>query len=117
MTFNLVQVEPKVCRGSISSVCTVSTSPILTQSIGTTMLGNNDNHSLIRPELMQHRTPVCRNGSFSAYYSSTESLASCPINSGTEVPVLKTEQQQEEMFERIKAYCAKNPLLFKKMSD
>jgi len=87
-----------VRRGSISSICTVSTRPILTQSVD--MLGNDDNHLLIRPELMQQTIPVCRNRSFCVYYSSTESLVSYLINSGTEVPELKTEQQHEEMFER-----------------
>jgi len=117
VTFNIVQVEPKVRRGSISSICTVSTSPIMTQSVDTPMLGNDDNPLLIRPELMQQRTPLFLTRSSSGIHSSPESLFSFPNNMGAEAPSLKTEQQQEEMFKLIKAHCEINPLLYRKVVE
>jgi len=117
VTFNLVQVEPKVRRNSISSICTVSTSPILTQSLDTSMLANDDNSLLIRPELMQQRTPIFQNGAFGPFYPSSDGLISCRSYLSAETPSPKTEQQQEEMFQLIKAQCAKNPILFKKIVD
>jgi len=117
VTFNLVQVEPKVRRGSISSICTASTSPILSQSLDTSMIANDENSLLIRPELMQQRTAVFQNGSSGAFYPSSEGLISCRSYWSADTPSPKTEQQQEEMFQLIKAQCAKNPILFQKIVD
>jgi len=117
VTFNLVQVEPQVRRGSVSSICTVSTSPIMAQSLDTPMLWNDENPLVIRPELLQQRTPVFRSHSSTAFYSPTEGLPSNRCYMVTETPSPKNEKQQEEMFQLIKAQCAKNPLLFKKIVD
>jgi len=114
VTFNLVQVESKVRRGSISSIRTVSTSPIMAYSVDTPMLGSDDNPLLIRPELLQQRKPVFTPR---GVYSANERFLSTPkkLPPGTFSP--KTEKQQEEMFRLIKAHCAKNPSLFQKVVD
>jgi len=114
VTFNLVQVESKVRRGSISSIRTVSTSPIMAYSVDTPMLGSDDNPLLIRPELMQQRKPVFTPR---GVYSATERFLSTPKNLPSVTFSPKSEQQQEEMFQLIKAHCAKNPKLFKKVVE
>jgi len=117
VTFNLVQVEPQARRSSMSSIGTASTSPILAQSLDTPMFWNDENPYVIPPELMQQRTPIFRSQPSSAFYSSTDGLPSNQLLMGREIPRPKNEKQQEEMFQLIKALCANNPFLFKRIVD
>jgi len=116
--FNIVQVEPKVRRSSISSVRTVSTSPVVTSSVDTPMHGVDDNPLRIRPELLQQRAPLFfplyPNGH---YLPTTENMQPNFDSFGLGVPSVKSEQQQEELFELIKAQCSANPILFNKVVD
>jgi len=115
--FNIVQVEPKVRRNSISSVRTVSTSPIVASSVDTSMLGGDDSPLFIRPELLQ-RAPVFLHPYSNGHYcSTTDNMQSNFGNFWFGVPSEKNEEQQEEMFELIKTQCSNNPILFKKVVD
>lgn len=111
VTFKLIEVDPKVRRNSISSICTVSTSPLFGYSIDASNVGSDDNPMLIRSELLKDRRPTI------GRHSHTDSFQ---INSNIlDLGVLceKSVQQQEEMFELIKSYCLKNPVLFNKVVD
>lgn len=108
VTFNFVQVEPKVRRNSLSSVCTVSTGPIYAQSIDS-MFGSDDNSLLIRPELRKNIVL----GRPSDMYCRAENLQSTSNYFGVGL----ASSSEDEMFEQIKAYCAKNPILFQKVVD
>jgi len=115
--FNIVQVEPKR-RNSICSVRTVSTSPILTQSIDTPMVGGDDNPVPILPELLHQRAPVFVHLQPKGQHSSTnDSFHSQSSNFGLGIPSVMSVQQQEEIFQLIKRHCANSPLLFKKIVD
>jgi len=117
VTFNLVQVEPKVRRNSISSVRTVSTSPIAVHPLDTPMLGSDENLLLTRAELLQQRAPTYVAQSTSGCYTPVDGLRSNTNSVGMNIAGIISDQQQEEMFEIIKAHCSKNPLLFKKVVD
>jgi len=116
--FKIVQVKSKIHRNSMSSVRTVSTSPVVTNSVDAPMLGGDDNFLLIRPELLQKRTPspvhLHSNGQYS---STTDSFQSSYGNFQPGVPSVKRELQQKEMFELIKTYCSNSPSLFKKLVE
>jgi len=117
VTFNIVQVEPKVRRNSIGSVRTFSTSPIAAHSSNTPMLGREENLFLNRAELLQQTTPAYLGDSSTGCFSpagSFQSTLNSLVLSGLSVT---SDQQQEDMFEVIKAHCSKNPLLFKKVID
>jgi len=121
VTFNLVQVEPNSRRNSLSSVCTVSTSPIVPYSTDKAMLGSDENPMRIRPELLQQRTPVrtpvLLDTAASKRYSATKSLQSSSNNLGIRCSGVSSNQQHDEMFEMIKAQCSKNAILFKMVVD
>jgi len=118
VTFNFVQVEPKVRRNSSSSVRTVSTSPIQLAPLDTPMLGSDGNLLLNRAELLHQRTPpVLLSDSTSGCFSSLDGLRSNSNSAGLNVAGIISDQQQDEMFEVIKAHCSKNPLLFRRVVD
>jgi len=122
--FNLVQVEPSSRRNSLSSVCTVSTSPIVPYSKDKPIAGSDENHMRIRPELLQQRTPVrtpVRRPAFldtpsSKSYSATKSLQSSSNNMSISALGVNSTQH-DEMYEMIKAQCLKNPMLLKMVVD
>jgi len=124
VTFNLVQVEPDSRRNSLSSVCTVSTSPIMPYPIDASTIGSDENPMRIRTELLQPRRPIFLNRSSTGHFSPTVSLQSNNISVGAPIfnsdqshPIFKSDQSHEEIFELIKAQCLKNALLFKKVVD
>jgi len=117
VTFNLVAVEPKVRRSSISSVRTVSTSPSATQPVDTPMQGYEDIPMLSGSELPVQRGSVFLSSTSNGHYSPSGSLQSSAAIFGLGSPIAKSEQQQEEIFQLIKAHCSRNPLLFKKVVD
>jgi len=116
VTFNLVQVEPKVRRNSISSVRTVSTGPIQLPPLDTPMSGSDEN-LLNRAELLQQRTPVFLSQSTTGCFSQPDGLPSNTNSASLRVAGIISDQQQDEMFEIIKAHCLINPLLYRKVVD
>jgi len=114
VSFNLVQVDPNSRRNSLSSVCTVSTCPIVPYAIDTSAIGIDENPMRIRTELLQPKRPVFLNRSSTGPYSQTVSLQS---NSNKFVLDGQSEQDPEKMFKHIKAQCEKNAILFKKVVD
>jgi len=116
--FKIVQAEPKVRRNSISSVRTVSTSPPVTQSVDTPMLVGDGNPWHIRPELLHKSTPFPAHLYSNGHHpSATDIFQSNSNYFGLGVPRLMSYQQQDEMFELIKAYCSSSPILFKRVVD
>jgi len=117
VTFNLFQVDPKVRRNSISSVRTVSTSPIPLPPLDTQMLGSDENLHLNRAELLQQRTPVFLSQSTNGCFPQPDALRSNTNSAGLKVAGILSNQQQDEIFDIIKKHCSKNPLLFRKVVD
>jgi len=116
VTFNLVQVEPKSRRNSISSVCTVSTSTAVAHSIDTSTLGSDENPMIIQSELLQPRRPMSMNAP-SGGNSPKSCLQSNSNNISASASSVVSDQNHDEMFELIKAQCSKNTLLFKKVVE
>jgi len=116
--FNLVRVEPNVRRSSISSTHSVSTGSIIAHSIGTPVLVSDDNSMLHRSELLQHTSPVFLNQSSLGqlghypYVPPDSQTSSKNVDFAT-----PSDQQQEEIFELIKSWCLKNPMLFRKVAE
>jgi len=115
VTFNLVQVEPKARRNSISSVRTVSTSPISVHPLDTPMLGSDEN--LLPNQTLQQRTPAFLNQSTRGFFFPSDGMRANTNSAGVNVTSKISDQKQEEMFEIIKAHCSKNPILFRKVVD
>jgi len=115
VTFNLVQVEPKVRRDSLSSVRTFSTSPSVAHPVDTPVPSYEDITMLNRSELTGQRGPVLLSSVSGGRYSPSESLSASNLFFGS--PIAKSDQQQEEMFQVIKAQCSQNPLLFEKIVE
>jgi len=117
VTFNLFQVEPSSRRSSISSICTVSTSPVVARSIDTSTLGTDENPMFIRPELLQPRRPVFMSRSPSVRFSPTFSFQPNTNSMFVGSSSVNSDQHYEELFERIKAQCLKNAGLLQKVVD
>jgi len=114
VTFNFVKVEPKVRRNSSSSIRTVSTSP---QSVDTPVPAYEDVPMLSGSELAQVRGAAFLNRTSNERYSPFGSSQSSLTNLCLGIPSAKSDQQQEKMFQLIKAQCMQNPILFKKIVD
>jgi len=117
VTFNLLQVEPKARRNSISSIRTVSTSPISVHPLDNAMFGSEENLFPNRAELLQQTTPAFPSYPPSGCFSSVDCLRSTANTVGLNVASIVSDEKQAEMFEVIKAHCLKNPLLFRKVVD
>jgi len=84
----------------------------------TPMLSGDDNTSTIRPELVEHRPPAFVHLYSNGHYPSTAgSFQSNSTNFRLGGASLKSDKQQEEMFELIKTQCSNNPVLFQKIVD
>jgi len=121
VTFNLVSVDSLASsrRNSISSVATAST--VLSSCVNSPLMGPNRMPMQIRPELLQHNAASfqCR-----PTLMSTPSGGSCVSNESFQ-PSFSNHQeysadcemdnQEQAMFELIKAHCVGNSSLLKRM--
>jgi len=120
VTFNLVSAESLTTsrRNSLSSLATASTT--ISSAGNSSFVGPNGMPMHIRPELLQHNSvpesrPYDRNGSSSSKYVSKQGFESnfeCIEPNPTN---LVSGQQEEAMFELIKAHCVGNSSLLKRM--
>jgi len=118
VTFNLVSAESLAPsrRNSISSVATASSA--LSSCMNSPSIGPNGMPMQIRPELLQQsaltqnrstliNTPYCGN------YASTENFM--PNNQQEHIADVEIDNQEQAMFELIKAHCVGNSSLLKRM--
>jgi len=116
VTFNLVQVGANSRRNSLSSVCTLSTCPIMPyHPIDATTIDSDGSTMGIRSELLQQRLPISLNHSSGGHFSQAVNLQSNPNNTFVRESVPKSDQPRDEIFELIKSQCLKNKLLLKKV--
>jgi hypothetical protein len=116
VTFNLFQV-PNSRRSSISSICTVSTTPVVARSIDTSTQGTDYNPMFTRPELCQPGRQVFMSRSPSVNFSPAFTYKSNSNSMFVGSSTVNSDQRYEEMFERIKLQCSENALLLKKVVD
>jgi len=122
VTFNLVSVDSLTSssrRNSISSVATSSTA--LSSCMNSPLLGQNGMPLHIRPELLQQSAPSfqCRPTLMStpsgSSYVSNESFQPNFNNQQEYSGDVEMDNQEQAMFELIKAHCVGNSSLLKKM--
>jgi len=87
----------------------------MAQSIDTPMTACEDFPIISASELPQQNGSLIQNSTSTGPYSSSDSLFCRPSNNHTSAPIAKSYEQQEEMFQLIKAQCSENPILFEKV--
>jgi len=121
VTFNLVSVDSLTSsrRNSISSVATAST--VLSSCVNSPLIGPNSMPMQIRPELLQHNaaafqcTPALMNTPSGGSYVSNESFQPSFTNIQEYSADVEMDNQEQAMFELIKAHCVGNSSLLKRM--
>jgi len=119
VTFNLVSVDSLAPsrRNSISSVATASTA--LSSCVNSPFVGSNSMPMQIRPELLQesgfaNSRPILMSTPSCGSYASNESFQSS-LNLQDTSSNAEADNQEQAMFELIKAHCSGNSSLLKRM--
>jgi len=116
VTFILIPVDSSTCSNSITSLCTVSTTPPSAHPIDSLTLGSDENPMHIRPKRVRRRRTAFLNDS-SGGSSSTSCLHENSSFNIVSASSFLMDQNNEEVFELIKAQCSKNEVLFEKVVE